>query len=335
MSADQVCAALGAGLAEAGADPDPCPVADGGEGTAEIVAAALGGERRTASVRDPLGRPVEAEFWLCGAAAYLDLAAASGLGLLGPDELDPWRADTAGTGELMLAAIEAGASRLVVAAGGSATVDGGAGALAALADGGGLQGRGLTILCDVLTPFERAAAVFGPQKGASTPLVEKLASRLDDLAIRLPADPRGRALTGAAGGFAGGLWGALGALLEPGAGFVLDLLDFDRRLAAAEAVIFGEGKLDEQSFAGKIGGEILRRAALADVPVHAVVGTSELTDGEARLRGIATVTVAGDPKMLRQAGATIYARCVVDGRRAVGNPRIVFEPFDPGAREIK
>ena len=308
MSAFEVCAALAAGVEEAGGRADRCPVADGGEGTAEIVGRALGAEPREAEVADPLGRPTAASFWLAGEVAYLDLAAASGLSLLGEAERDPLRADTAGTGELALAARRAGATRLVLAAGGSATVDGGLGAVEAIAAGGGLAGCELTVLCDVQTPFELAPRIFGPQKGASPADVATLERRLEALAARLPADPRGRPMTGAAGGFAGGLWAALGAELRPGAPYVLDLLGFDARLAAADAVLFGEGQLDQQSFLGKIGGEVVRRAAVAGVPAYAVVGRSRLSPREAEQRGIAAVVEAGDPAALQRAAASIAAR---------------------------
>ncbi len=310
-SAVEVTAALADGLAETGVLADPCPVADGGEGTASVLRRPLGGEWRTAEVTDALGRPVSARFMLAGNEAYLDLAEASGLGDLAVEERDPVTATTFGTGQLMLAAHDAGAKRIVVAAGGSATVDGGAGAIQAINEAGGLEGCELAVLCDVVTPFELAAEVFGPQKGASPEQVEWLTQYLDLMASQLPQDPRGMPMGGAAGGFSGGLWAAFGAELLPGAPFVLDRLDFNRRLAEADAVIAGEGRLDSQSFDGKILGEILGRAATSinsPVPLHAVVGTLGLEPEEASSRGIASVTVAGDAAAFRQAGAEIGAR---------------------------
>ena len=132
------------------------------------------------------------------------------------------------------------------------------------------------MLCDVRTPFEDAARVFGPQKGADAEEVRKLTARLNGQARRLRRDPRGVPMTGAAGGLAGGLWAAFGAELVPGASFVLDALDFDARMRAARAVITGEGRLDEQSLAGKAVSEIATRARQAGVPCHAIVGTREL-----------------------------------------------------------
>jgi glycerate kinase len=304
ITAGDVAAAIAAGLAEVGLAADPCPVADGGEGTAGIVGRALGGEPRRTAVGDALGRTVDAEFWLVGEDAYLDLAEASGLQRLDTAELDPGRASTAGTGELMLAAVAAGARRIFVAAGGSATVDGGAGAVAAIEAGRGLSGVELTVLCDVATVFEDAPAIYGPQKGASPAVVGLLEERLVALATSLPRDPRRLAMGGAAGGFAGGLWAALDARLVPGAPFVLDLLGFNARLRDAAAVIFGEGRLDSQSFLGKIGGEIVARAKAAGVPAYAAVGRDEL-DGPSAGYGIAAVVEAGDPVALRRAGAAL------------------------------
>src|SRR5437764_15002756 len=133
----------------------------------EVLLAALGGETAGARVHDPLGREVSAAFGLLedGDTAVLEAAQASGLALVGDDERDPVAASTAGTGELILAAVEAGAAVVLVGVGGSATTDGGAGAVGAVRSGGGLQGTRLVVLCDVRTPYERAAEVFAPQKG--------------------------------------------------------------------------------------------------------------------------------------------------------------------------
>ena len=288
----EVADACAEGLVLAGCEAELCPVADGGEGTMRILVEAFGGSIVPHRAADPLGRPIEAALGITGSEAIVEVAEASGLGLLTSAERDPERATTAGTGELILAARELGAERILVAAGGSATVDGGAGATEAIADAGGLGGCRLTVLCDVETPFEDAAAVYGPQKGASPEAVERLAKRLDRLAARLPRDPRGLPLTGAAGGLAGGLWATLGAELVPGAEYVLEALDFERRLERADAVIVGEGSLDAQSSAGKIVGHVARRAGLAGLPVLAIVGSNRLTEGEASELGIAGVRQA-------------------------------------------
>jgi hypothetical protein len=201
FSAPEVADAIAAGLREAGAEADLCPVADGGEGTAQALRAALGGETRRAPTHDPLGRPLEAEYVLLadGATAALDTAAASGLPLVAPAERDAEAASTRGSGELIAAAIEAGASRVIIAAGGSATTDGGRGAIEALRERGGSAGATIEVLCDVTTPFEDAARVFAPQKGADEAAVARLTQRLDDYAAELPRDPRGVPMSGCAG----------------------------------------------------------------------------------------------------------------------------------------
>jgi glycerate 2-kinase len=302
FTAQQVAAAIGRGLQAGGRAVDLCPVADGGEGTREALTAALGGEARTARVTDPLGRGIEAGFTLNGSEAFVETAAASGLGLVSQAERDAWRASTAGTGELILAAVQAGARTVYLGVGGSATTDGGAGAIKAIARAGGLGGARLIVLCDVSTPFEDAARVFGPQKGAGAPDVLRLSARLQALARGFERDPRGVPLTGAAGGLSGGLWAALGAELVPGAAFVLDAVGFDVRMRAARAVVTGEGKLDQQSLAGKAVSEVATRARQAGVPCFAIVGTRELDSFGARILDLQSVTEAGTLEQLQAAG---------------------------------
>ena len=286
FSAVDVAEAIGRGAARAGAMVDLCPVADGGEGTME----ALGGRTLCGRAHDPLGRPIEAAYSvLDDRRAVVEMAAASGLGLLADDERDPWAASTYGTGELIRAAVDAGAPEVLVAVGGSATVDGGRGALEAI----GELDASIVVLCDVQTPWECCAEVFGPQKGADPQMVRRLAERLDVFARELPRDPRGVAMTGAAGGLSGGLWAGLGASLVPGAPYVLDVVGFDERLHAADAVIAGEGKLDSQSLMGKIVGEIASRARQAKKPVHAIVGVDALDD-EASLASVTEATTLAE-----------------------------------------
>ena len=292
LSASEVASAAGRGLQAGGFPVDLCPVADGGEGTLEALLEALDGETRSATVSDPLGREVKAAYGLGDSVGILETAAASGLGLVGPSERDALAASSAGTGELILAAIAAGAETVYLGVGGSATTDGGAGAIRAIRRGGGLRDARLIVLCDVRTPFEDAARVFGPQKGAGPEEVRRLTARLHTLARRLPRDPRGVPMTGAAGGLAGGLWGALGAELVPGASFVLDALDFDVRMRSARAVVTGEGKLDQQSLAGKLVSEIATRARQGGVPCYAIVGRRELDSFGARILDLQAVLEA-------------------------------------------
>ncbi|MGZ4299446.1 MAG: glycerate kinase family protein [Solirubrobacteraceae bacterium] len=305
FSATVVAAAIGRGVEGAGWPVDLCPVADGGEGTLDALAAGLGAERRTAAATDPLGRPIEAEFGLAGEVALIDTAAASGLNLIAEAERDAVAAGTAGTGELIAAAVDAGARIVYLGVGGSATTDGGAGAIKAIERAGGLRGARLAVLCDVRTPFEDAAKVYGPQKGASPDDVKRLTKRLNALAGRLDRDPRGMPMTGAAGGLSGGLWSAFGAELVPGAAFVLDEVGFDARMRAARAVVTGEGKLDMQSLVGKVVSEVATRARQTGVPCHAVVGTRELDSMGARILDLDRVIEASTLAELEAAGRTL------------------------------
>jgi glycerate 2-kinase len=307
LTATEVAAAIGRGLEQAGRPIELCPVADGGEGTLEALLTALGGELVSAQVSDPLGRTLEASFGLSEgprgrSVAVLETASASGLGLVGEDKRDPWAASTAGTGELILAAARAGASVIYLGVGGSATTDGGTGAVRAIREGGGLNGARLVVLCDVRTPFEDAARVFGPQKGAGERDVVRLTKRLHAIARRLDRDPRGLPMTGAAGGLSGALWAQFGAELVPGAAFVLELLDFDHRMRAARAVVTGEGRLDQQSLAGKAVSEVATRARQAGVPCYAIVGERELDAFGARILDLQAVLEAGTPRQLTAAG---------------------------------
>src|SRR5919202_5889713 len=273
FSAVEVAEAIGRGLRSAGVEADLCPVADGGEGTMETLLASIGGQTVEVEVLDPLRRPIRAPFALIegGRRALVEMAAASGLALVAETERDAWAATTYGTGQLIRAAVEAGAEEVMVAVGGSATVDGGRGALEAIGERGGVGDARIVVLCDVTTPWERCAEIYGPQKGADPEMVKRLTARLDAYAAELPRDPRGKPMTGAAGGLSGGLWAGLGAALEPGAPYVLDAVRFEDRLRGARGVIAGEGRIDEQSVMGKIVGEIGERARAAGVPLFGIV----------------------------------------------------------------
>jgi len=310
LVAAEVAEAIAAGLEEVGWRADRCPVADGGEGTLEVLREALGGAVLEADAHDPLGRSLRARFALLGdgRTALVEAAAASGLGLAAEGELDPETASTAGTGELIAAALAADAREVLVAAGGSATTDGGAGAIAALREAGGPGAARLTVLCDVRTTFERAAAVYGPQKGADPAAVRRLARRLDELARDLPRDPRGMPMGGAAGGLSGGLWAAFGAHLVSGAAYVLDAVGFDARMLGARAVVTGEGRLDEQTLAGKAAGEVAVRCRQHGVPCHAIVGRRAIDAFQQRMLVLSSIDEAGDPAELRAAGRRLGER---------------------------
>jgi glycerate kinase len=247
-------------------------MADGGEGTLD----ALGGANRSSVVTGPLGDAVDAAWRLKGDLAVVEMARASGLALVGgPAENDPIAASTYGTGELIAAAIDAGARRVIVGVGGSATTDGGLGALRALYPLQRLRGVELVVACDVRTTFVDAAEVFAAQKGAGPAQVELLRRRLERLAqVYLEehgVDVRPIEGGGAAGGLAGGL-AAIGACLVEGFDAVAEEVALDDRIEGADLVVTGEGFLDEQSFEGKVVGGVARQAAELGVPVLAVVG---------------------------------------------------------------
>ena len=305
FSAREVADHVSAGLEQRGRDAVRLPVADGGDGTLDVLLAALGGERISARVSDPLGRPVDAEIGLLddGRIAVVEAARASGLALVGERERDAWAASTRGTGELIVAAVDAGARKVIVGAGGTATTDGGAGAVAALRDAGARPP--IRVACDVRTPWERAARVFGPQKGADPDTVRRLERRLARLARAAPRDPRGVPLTGCGGGLSGGLWAHFGARLEPGAALVLDMVGFDERMRAARFVVTGEGRIDAQTLAGKAVGEVATRSRQGGVACHAVVGSENLDRFRERLLDLASVIEAPTDAALVEAGRVL------------------------------
>jgi glycerate kinase len=268
----------------AGVDAVELPVADGGEGTALVLHAALGGEWRSARVADPLGRPVDARWLLArDGLAVVEAAAAIGLPLLAPEERDPLRASSRGLGELVLAALDGGATSLVVALGGSATVDGGAGLLSVV-DRLSVK---TTALCDVRTRLADAARLFGPQKGASARDVAVLEERLAAMdELRPYAELPG---SGAAGGLAAAL-ASLGAELVEGAATVLDLVGFDEHAAGCDLVVTGEGTVDETTREGKAPGEVARRAGVAGIRCVVFGGLVR-----ADVPGAETVALSGDP----------------------------------------
>jgi len=281
LSAPAAAAAMARGLRAAGFDDvRELPLADGGEGTLDALLAARGGSRRRATVTGPLGDPVDAEWgMLPGGTAVVEVARASGLGLVRRN--DPLRASTRGTGELIAVALRGGARSVLVAAGGSATTDGGLGALDAL--GWSFGSVPVVVACDVSTRFLDAARVFAPQKGASDAQVQLLTRRLARLAeeyqARTGVDVTGLDGAGAAGGLAGGL-AALGATLEPGFDVVAGAAGLDDLLDDADLVVTGEGRVDATSFAGKVVGGVVEWAADAGVPACGVIA-GQVTD-EAR-----------------------------------------------------
>lgn len=271
-TAAQVAGAVARAAQAEGWTCDAVAMADGGEGTLE----ALGGPNRTTTVTGPLGDPVEADWRLERGTAVVEMARASGLDVVGgPEANDAVAASTYGTGELIAAAVERGAKEVIVGVGGSATTDGGFGALRALEPLQRLRGVTLRVACDVRIGFVEAAEVYGPQKGASGAQVELLRRRLERLAqIYLEeygVDVRDLEGAGAAGGLAGGL-AAVGARLEPGFDLVAEAVDLDERAERADLIVTGEGFVDEQSFDGKVVGGMVALARWLQVPCLVVAG---------------------------------------------------------------
>ena len=274
-------------------------MADGGEGTLEV----LGGANRTTVVTGPLGDPVKAPWRLSRTTAVIEMALASGLTLAGGAERnDALAATTAGTGELIDAALDSGAKKIIVCLGGSATTDGGLGALRAIHAPHRLRGVELLVACDVTTTFVAAAEVFAPQKGATSAQVNMLTGRLERLAQMYQSDYGTDVRSIAGGGAAGGLAGALVALggrLLPGFELVADELDLYDRVANAELIITGEGFLDEQSFHGKVVGGMQAMAQRAQRPITAIVGDVD-PDVADRIEHVSLVAAFGRDKAMAE-----------------------------------
>jgi glycerate kinase len=337
LSAVDAAAAIAAGLGASilSGTWAACPVGDGGDGTAEVLLRARGGERRQALARDPLGRHIPCEFVLLdeGRTAVIELAEASGLRRLQPHELDPLRASTAGTGDLLKCALDCGVREIILCVGGSATVDGGSGLLQSLGVGfldsagrpldclpGQLPAldaidltrldprldprrgeRVLTVLCDVTNPLlgaRGAAAIFGPQKGATGEAVgalETALTRFSEVVLRHTGEdiarlPRG----GAAGGVAAGLYGLLGARLVGGIEYVLQLIDFDAALEGADLVITGEGAIDDQTIDGKAPWGVALRARARGAFVVGMAGRVPLVTSPELREGFDALLAIGD-----------------------------------------
>ena len=318
LSAQAAAEAIGRGVEAAGAEAVLIPVADGGDGTLDALVAGVGGSVMGVIARGPLGLPVRAHLaQLADGTGVVEMAQASGLALVPVQDRDPTRASSIGTGELIKGAFARRPKRILVALGGSATVDGGTGLARALGvrfldvngrelpDGGGALGSlaridatkldprvratPLIALADVTNPLlgpEGAAEVFGPQKGATradvATLERGLARLAERLSVDLGADVAELPGAGAAGG-AGAMLAALGAELQPGAQVVLDALRFGERLTGAALVVTGEGRLDRQSLSGKAPVAVARSAANVGVPCAGIVGETDLDPADAGL----------------------------------------------------
>jgi len=298
-TAAEVARAIGHACWQLGHDCDEVGMADGGEGTLDV----LGGANRTTVVTGPLGDPVKAPWRLSRTTAVIEMALASGLTLAGGAERnDALAATTAGTGELIDAALDSGAKKIIVCLGGSATTDGGLGALRAIHAPHRLRGVELLVACDVTTTFVAAAEVFAPQKGATPAQVNMLTGRLERLAQMYQSDYGTDVRSIAGGGAAGGLAGALVALggrLLPGFELVADELDLYDRVANAELIITGEGFLDEQSFHGKVVGGMQAMAQRAQRPITAIVGDVD-PDVADRIEHVSLVAAFGRDKAIAE-----------------------------------
>jgi glycerate kinase len=292
LSAAEAASSLAEGLRRGGAEADEFPLADGGEGTAEVLAGVLGGEWRTATVSGPLGRPVQARYLLLpGRSAVVESAEAIGLGLVSSDELDPLRASSRGLGELIQVALGERLTSLLVCLGGSATVDGGAG-LREVLDSLPVE---TTVACDVRNPLlgdRGAARVFAPQKGATPEMVEELEARL---AAAEELRPFGDIPGGGAAGGLGAAFAALGADIVPGAELVLELVRFRDRLEQASLAVTGEGIVDRTSAEGKAIGAVIR--VCRDEGVACVVFGGRVVE---KLEGADHHELSGDPARARE-----------------------------------
>ena len=289
-------------------------VADGGEGTVEAIVDALDGEIVEVPVSNPLMQPIIAHYGIAGNTAIIEMAAASGLPLLTPEQRNPWLTSTFGTGEMIMDAISRGCRHFLVGIGGSATNDAGTGMLQALGfrfydannhlihhcTGGrmadiaridessvpaALREASFTVACDVDTPFcgpEGAALVFAPQKGADPEMVIRLDKAMASLAqvmqqhynVNITPIPG----AGAAGGMGGAFYACLQATLKKGIDMVLDAIHFDSIIQGADLVITGEGKVDFQTAKGKTAAGVLARAKKQHIPVIAIGGCVEICE---------------------------------------------------------
>jgi glycerate 2-kinase len=288
LSAREAAAALAQGLRAGGADAVELAVADGGEGTLEVLRAALGGEWREALVSDPLGRQVRARWLLLpGEVAAVESAEAIGLGLVGEEERDVMRASSRGLGDLIRAALAAGPAELIVFLGGTATVDGGVGLLEVV-DAIPIPARAA---CDVRAPLLDAVRVFAAQKGATPEQLGELERRLENATLKPYREVPG---AGAAGGLGAAL-AALGAELVEGAPFILDLIGFRDRLPEADVVVTGEGTIDRSTFMGKAPSAVL--AACREADVRCVLFGGLVIEWP---EGVEVYELSGEPKQARE-----------------------------------
>jgi glycerate kinase len=349
ISASEVCSIIEAGLirADKNAVIHKIPLADGGEGTARTVTQATGGRFVKTNVTGPFGKKVEAEFGLInnGKTAVLDIASACGIELVGQSELNPMKATSYGTGELIAAALDTGAKELVIGIGGSAVNDGGIGMISALGfkvldENGRPTGQGGAVLskiatidcgeadkklknvsikvaCDVTNPLLGhlgASTVFGPQKGATPKMVKTLDAGLSKLAdawikAGLACDVEHPG-DGAAGGIGAALRICLGASIESGAMLVMRYSGFFNHLSDCDLIITGEGMTDSQTSGGKLCSVVAREGRKAGVPVALISGA---LDGE-----VSNLLSIFDYAVSIACGQTSFDAMIRDSKRDLG-----------------
>lgn len=328
LSAQEVCKAMEEGVRRAGFGGEvvSVPLADGGDGTIDALVTVTNGRIRSVEVSDPLGRPILARFGILGSGdtAVIEMAEASGLWRLRPEERNPSKTSTKGTGELIRAALDEGVTNIIVGIGGSATVDGGTGMAEALGyrfldsasnpvnpNGGnltkmskidlsGADGRirntSVRVACDVENPLlgpDGAAEVFSPQKGATVEMVNQLEKGLENLARLWEHDLGYRVAdlpgAGAAGGLGAGLVAFCGAELVPGFDLVAEPAGLDSALRGADLVLTGEGKVDASTVYGKVPSGVARRARAMGIPVICLAG--EVSGSMNTLHGVGITTI--------------------------------------------
>lgn len=341
LDAQQVCEAMTEGISMVSTDIETVslPMADGGEGTLDLLLWYSGGQKKTARVQDPLGRIINAEYGISadGKTAFIEMATASGLSLLKPEERNPLLTSTYGTGELIKVVMKAGVQEVILGIGGSATTDAGIGMAKALgwqfldesgqeveAIGGNLstikkiipspiasQLPSFQTACDVTNPLyglNGAAHIYGPQKGADAKAVDILDKGLQDFAAitGLPEDTFSSPGFGAAGGLGFGTVFFLNATLKEGVKLLMDFCDFDNHLAEVDLIITGEGKIDNQTLQGKLIKGITSKAG--QIPVAALCGTLDATPQQMKEMGISYATsILNRPQTLNEALESGYA----------------------------
>ena len=324
LDAPQVCKAMSEGIHMVSPEIEvlSLPLADGGEGTLDLLLWYAGGKKHTAKVQDPLGRMIDAEYGLSadGKTAFIEMATASGLRLLKTEERNPLKTSTFGTGELIKIVLEGDVENIILGIGGSATTDAGIGMAAALGwqflDKNGQQlspiGENLIkikkvlspvsnhqstvsiyVACDVTNPLfgeNGASYIYGPQKGADEQAVKELDEGLKNISMIFERDfGKNYSLisgTGAAGGLGFGLIAFLNAELKEGVKLLMDFCDFDKKLKDVNLIITGEGKIDNQTLQGKLIKGITDRANLAKIPIAAICGTLDVSPQELQEIGI-------------------------------------------------